>query len=136
MNLSKPAKILNQKGLSVTGIREKLIDIFIQANKPLSKTEIDSLSNKWADRVTIYRNLYTLCENNILRKISAEDGGVYLLINSKEKKIHLHFQCKKCHKVYCLPDIEIDQRLLPKNYKIETIEFIATGICEKCLYMK
>lgn len=133
MNLSKSAKILNQKGLSVTEIREKLIDLFIQANKPLSKKEIDNLSDKWADRVTIYRNLHTLCKNNVLRKISAEDGGVYLLINSKEKKRHLHFQCKKCHKVYCLPKIEIDQSLLPKNFKIETIEFVATGICEKCI---
>lgn len=133
MEPSNAAKILIKKGLSVTEVREKLIQLFLTSKKPLSKTFIDEKAKEWADRVSVYRNLLTLCEKGILRKISAEDGGLYLLVNQKEKKQHLHFQCRICHQVYCFTKVEISQHMLPSDFKVENIEFTATGLCNKCL---
>ncbi|HOU99103.1 MAG TPA: transcriptional repressor [Bacteroidales bacterium] len=133
MKSTTAAKILVKKGLSVTEIREKLIQLFLISKKPLSKTFIDEKAKEWADRVSVYRNLLTLCEKGILRKISSEEGGVYLLVNQKEKKQHMHFQCRHCHQVYCFTNIEISPNMLPVDFKVENIEFTATGLCNKCL---
>lgn len=136
MNVSNAAKILVKKGLSVTEFREKLIKLFLTSKKPLSKTFIDYQAKDWADRVSIYRNLLTLCEKGILRKISSEEGGVYLLVNQKEKKQHMHFRCRRCHQIFCFTSIQIPEQLLPKDFKIENIEFAATGLCNNCLISK
>ena len=95
-------KIKDQTALlSFDGQGRLLGEIAYDNKKPLSKTFIDEKAKEWADRVSVYRNLLTLCEKGILRKISSEEGGVYLLVNQKEKKQHMHFQCRHCHRVIC-----------------------------------
>jgi len=133
MTTSIQVKLLTQKGLSVTHVREQLLGLFLNAQKPLSRQFIEEQAKEWADRVTIYRNLIVLTEKGIIRKISADEGGLYLLVYKKERKQHLHFQCRNCHEIFCFENIEIEEKRLPKNFKIENIEFTATGLCEKCL---
>lgn len=125
--------MLNKKGLSITLIRKQLLTLFVDAKKPLPRTYIEEKMRECADRVTIYRNLLVLSEKSIIRKISAEEGGLYVLNYKKERKQHLHFQCRNCHEVYCFENVKIAESLLPKDFKIENIEFTAVGICQNCL---
>lgn len=86
-------------------------------------------------QATVYRNLNHLAKTGEILKIEIPNGSArfdHTLTN------HYHHICKNCGEVNDLQmaantNFKIDENC---KFKIETIEVIFSGICEKCLKNK
>ena len=90
---------------------------------------------------TIYRNLEIMNKRGLIKKLTGEYSNRY---DGKTDK-HFHFICKKCNKIYDLPnesnenlDMKIKERIVKLNqstnnkYEIGEYEIIFYGLCYNC----
>jgi len=131
-------KLLKDRGLKATKNRLKvlsLIDVYKNAI-PQSKLQVQLED---FDRVTLYRTLNTLSKNGIIHKAATTESDVYYAIcnpdtcdvGKHQHEQHVHFKCKQCKEVSCL-ETKDDLTISIGNYKLDSIEITATGLCENC----
>jgi Fur family ferric uptake transcriptional regulator len=87
------------------------------------------------NKTTVYRILERLVSEGVLHTFKNTEGlSLYATRNdnpsTQTSEVHPHFQCKKCGKTQCIPQ-DIEMPTLP-NYKIDSAEFLLTGVCELC----
>ena len=128
-------KIIKGSGLTVTKIRKKVLNIFLNSSKPLSLHDIQSSVGN-IDRVTLFRILSIFEEKKIIHVIRLDKGGkLFALCESCNKKNHnhnhVHFQCEKCDDVSCLPIQNFPEFNIPK-YRISNVNINMNGICLNC----
>ena len=128
--------LLKKNDLRITKQRNLILDFINQTNKPVSGQEIyDSLREKMKiDLSTIYRNLNTLEEYNILLKTADIDGINYYQINNDD---HKHFiSCSVCHRKFIIencPVHELEENLMAETgFIINGHNFEFYGICPDC----
>ncbi|MEG0021260.1 MAG: transcriptional repressor [Bacilli bacterium] len=82
---------------------------------------------------TVYRNLNTLNENGLIKKISNPHGGDHY---DKTLKDHAHIYCINCHNMFDINLNTVDniKQIIEKQNKCEIISsnIIFTGICNNC----
>lgn len=83
---------------------------------------------------TIYRNLNSLSELGLIRKIVTPDDKVSF---DKKGLPHNHIHCEKCHTLYDISDKEfnlIEENVLKETgHKLNSTNSIFVGICHNCL---
>jgi Fur family ferric uptake transcriptional regulator len=119
-----------------TPAKTAVLEIFEKSEKALSHTEIQHQLNDLCDRVTTYRILERLLNDDIIHKISNRDGTVkYAKCQHAHQKVqihnHAHFSCEKCLEITCLQQVK-PSYIMPHNYKISEINFTISGVCPKC----
>jgi len=129
---------VKRKSLRHSQPREKILEMFVNANKHLTVQELYFLvKKKYPDTglATVYRTLKLICEAGLCREVRFEDGiARYEFVH--EGNHHDHLICIKCGRVEEIYDPEIE-RLQDKIYK--KYKFIPHahnlelyGICDKC----
>lgn len=81
---------------------------------------------------TLYRNLKSLTEDNILRTVDTTSVEVLYEV-VKDNPIHDHFICKCCGNVIDIPKKEENGYIDNMGNKIEDEHINYYGICSKCL---
>lgn len=128
--------ILKDKGLRITKQRKLILETIAKEENPISAEEIYEIIKDKAklDLSTIYRNLNTLEEAEILLKTTNVDGISYYQLNNDE---HKHFiTCTSCKKKFVIENCPV--HLLEENIEKETgflingHNFEFTGICPEC----
>jgi Fur family transcriptional regulator, ferric uptake regulator len=120
-----------------TAAKTAIIDLISKSPVALSHIEIQNLTIGLCDRVTIYRILDRLVNDDIIHKIATPDGTVkYASCNHNHDNHihihnHIHFNCEKCLAVTCLDSV-VPEFSLPENYKVKEINFTVTGLCPNC----
>jgi len=117
-------KITPQR-LAILNVINKYGHISIEDIYEEIKSQFPSIS-----LATIYKNIHTLKNANIVSEIHPQDTKPRFEIT---KKPHGHFICKQCNSVY---DFEIENNCNPKLDKIANIndrEIYLYGICKDCL---
>lgn len=87
------------------------------------------------NRTTVYRNLSTLAEKGILQRIMSGDSVKYKFhdhLDKRNNKDHIHFECIKCHKVYCMEDLIVKDYKLPGGFQKKENQFLIIGVCKNC----
>ncbi|MGA1939392.1 Fur family transcriptional regulator [Arcobacter sp. YIC-310] len=116
-------KLTDEKNIKLTTARKAILEILVNADKPLSYEDIkDKLS---MDKATFYRNITKFEEENILNSFESNDKKRYFEI-SKTK--HSHFICNNCSKIQCIHE-KLNFNL--EGYQVDNI--IIKGICPNCL---
>ena len=128
--------ILRQKNLRITKQRKLILETLLGCNNPISADEIYELIKEdiRVDLSTIYRNLNTLEENEILLKNTNIDGISYYQLNNEK---HKHFiTCTSCHKKFTIencPVHSLEEKIEDETGFILTgHNFEFTGICPDC----
>ncbi len=129
--------LLRKNNIRVTKNRKLILDKIIENNDPISAEEILEKFKKEKinmDLSTIYRNLNTLEEVNLLLKNTNTDGISYFQLNSTD---HKHFiSCISCGKKFIIENCPIHdfEKQLEKEtgFKIKNHSFEFTGICPEC----
>lgn len=126
--------ILKEHNLKITKKRLSIIEFFLEDNRYISAKEVYEAMNKLYPGIsydTIYRNLYTLYEVNILEQTSF-DGEMHYTISCSDHHHH-HFICENCGVIkivhYCPVDkwqSELD------GVKINSHKIELYGLCSKC----
>jgi len=133
------AAILKQHELRHTETRVEVLKIFVKNTHALSHADIEKKIGNTYDRVTIYRTLNSFLESGLIHKVLDSEGGVkYALCNHTHQhqgvhaENHIHFKCRKCSQTQCLDHFPIPDFSLPKTYKVEGINLLVEGVCDKC----
>jgi len=130
-------KILEQKAVRITPMRQLLLEHFIKGNVILGLSELEKAFPK-SDRITMYRTLKTFEENGILHSVKSEAEEIkYALCKEhctpdNHFDQHPHFHCLKCEQVTCLESVLIPEMKLPNGYSKEEVNMIIKGTCPKC----
>ena len=120
-----------------TAAKTAILEVFDKSKTALSHTEIQKQLNDICDRVTIYRILDRLMNDDIIHKVSNLDGTVkYAKCNHSHQRVHIHnhahFSCENCHEITCLENVK-PSYIMPHNYKVKEINFTLSGLCPNCL---
>ncbi len=130
--------ILKKNQLSITGSRQKILELFLEAKGALAHADIEKKTGESFDRVTVYRTLQSFVEKGLIHLIPTTDNSVkYALCKDDcgaghHHDNHVHFICDNCLKTICLDDVMIPEVKLPKNFKPLHAEMVVTGVCGEC----
>ncbi|MBZ4650144.1 Fur family transcriptional regulator [Thermosipho sp. (in: thermotogales)] len=131
-------KELKNKKYRMTPQRELVLKVFIDnESKHLGAEDVYRLlfSNKHTvSKATVYRTIDLLVEFGLLRKIDFGDG-IYRYELAKKEKMHHHFICKICGKIYEIEEKHLEiikKELLSQGFQFEDFDFKIYGICPKC----
>ncbi|MEP6950712.1 MAG: Fur family transcriptional regulator [Ginsengibacter sp.] len=130
--------ILKHNSLSITGSRQKILELFLSKNGALSHADIEKKTGESFDRVTVYRTLQTFVERGIIHHIPTTDNSIkYALCKNDcapghHHDNHVHFICDECSKTICLEDVIIPSVKLPKGFTPQHSEMVVTGVCGEC----
>ena len=128
-------KILTQKSVRITPMRQLLLEYFIEKNAVLGLSELEKAFPK-SDRITMYRTLKTFEEKGILHSIKGEEAKYALCkehclpVNHIDQ--HPHFQCEECKQVTCIDSQLIPPMELPDGYVQKETTMMIKGICPNC----
>ena len=126
-----------------TTAKTTILNLISASQVALSHIEIQNLINGICDRVTIYRILDRLVNEDLIHKIATPDGTVkYAHCNHKHNSHgneseqnhnhnHIHFNCTKCLAVTCLDNV-IPNFSISEDYIIKEFNFTLTGLCPNC----
>ncbi len=127
--------IIKMKQVRNTVAKTAILNLLHKSDLALSHAEIQLALDGLCDRVTIYRVLDRLMEEDLVHKVVNVDGGVrYASCHNCEvvhNHNHLHFSCQKCKSVTCIEDVQPLFKL-PKGYKISEVNFTVSGLCPQC----
>jgi Fe2+ or Zn2+ uptake regulation protein len=109
-----------------------------EANRPLSINEIYLqivIKLPKIAKSTIYRNIDSLLEQNLIEKYHLNDSEVFYRIKA-DRSEHKHFMiCEDCRKVFDLPSCPIhalEHAMEEEGFIIKDHQIQISGICKEC----
>lgn len=120
-----------------TVAKTKILEFVKKSTGAVAHSDIQQSLKGICDRVTIYRVLDRLLNEGLVHKIVDMDGVVKYAachgceVSEQHQHNHIHFSCEKCKKVTCL-DAILPEFKLPKDYKVNSVNFTVSGYCPNC----
>lgn len=122
--------------------RRLIFEILKEANRPMSINEIYAqvvTSLPKIAKSTIYRNIDTLLEQNLIDKYHLNDNEIFFRIKSSQNE-HKHFViCDDCKKVFDLPECplhDLENAMEEEGFIIKDHQIQINGICKSCARKK
>ena len=133
--------ILTGNGLRATPHRCRVLEAITRSHRPVSAREVQDAIDPESgiNRVTVYRILDVLVENQVLERISSADRSFrYGLSSHIHQRPHAHFYCMNCGNMQCLEEVHLEQlpfkRSIPGD--VSRVELRLDGTCQDCLTRK
>ncbi|MBS2212623.1 transcriptional repressor [Carboxylicivirga mesophila] len=128
-------QLINKK-VKPTAMRLLVLEILYKDRNAVSLSDLVSKFER-AEKSTLFRTLKTFEEKKIIHRIDDGTGSVkYALCaddcDDMHEDEHIHFVCTVCKNTICLNNIKIPSINLPNNFKLNDLQIIAKGICDKC----
>lgn len=134
--------LLKERGHRCTAVRQALLDLFVEEDKPLSVADLLAVFQArglLVHKTTLYRELAFLQEQHILEVIRFQERHVrYELADEHTDRHHHHIVCTDCGHVQ---DVELPEDLARQELYLESVtpfviqshalEFF--GLCGACL---
>lgn len=129
-------ELFARHGVKPTANRLLIARALLEAGRPLSMTELESLLET-IDKSNVFRSLTVFREAHLVHALEDTGDGVrYELCHShhedRDDDIHVHFYCVKCHRTYCLEDTPVPPVSVPEGYRPESVSYLVKGICPRC----
>lgn len=134
MKTEDAIQILKENGYKYTDKRKSMVEILNRESKYFNAKEIQNAMNEIYPGIsfdTVYRNLHTFAELNIVETTVLDDEKKFRLACSSHH--HHHFICGKCGltKVIEHCPMSIFEKELP-GVKITGHKIELYGLCENC----
>ena len=136
--MTQVEEILKKNHLSVTGSRQKIMQLFLNSDGALAHADIEKKTGESFDRVTVYRTLQSFVEKGIIHLIPTRDNSIKYALCKDDCEAghhhdnHVHFICERCHKTICLDDVTVPSVKLPNGFAPLNAEMVVKGICADC----
>jgi Fur family transcriptional regulator, ferric uptake regulator len=124
-----------------TKSKQSVIEVMTAKGTAMSHAEIYEKLVGVCDRVTVYRILDRMVEDDEIHKIADTDGSVKFALchhhdeneshHHSHSHSHVHFKCQNCLDITCLEDV-LPVYQLPDKYQAKEVSFSIAGICPKC----
>ncbi len=130
---------MEKNKLRITPIRTTLLKILSKIKKPLTIQELLAalkIKGLKANKTTIYRQLESLRENNLVNEVHFNDRNIRYELNKKDAHHH-HLVCIKCKKVedVILPeDLHHQEKMVWDKNKFKVLKHFLEffGLCKNC----
>ena len=139
MNLENILQELKKSGCRKTPLREVLLEILLEKERPVSVPEISTALNEKGlspNVATLYRQLETLQKHGIIQSVLLDPKMQHFEIH---KDHHHHFVCENCDIISDLhsPDIEsafhrFENELRDRGLIVKKHELTFFGECVTC----
>ncbi len=130
-----------QKPSRNTALRQTILDIFQNEQRPLTIPELTKLLDQRGfspNKTSLYRQMETLSESGNIQKVTLTSNVAHFEL--AEHHHHHHFVCTDCSSTICLEDESLEaeiaameQRLQKQGLTVHEHQFSLAGICNKCL---
>jgi len=135
IGISNILERLRQCGLRMTRNREKLVEVLIGSDHPLSADELRQVAGfASTDLVTVYRNLEAFQSAGILQRIPLENGSQLFELTDLDEHYH-HLICRDCHKTerleVCLGE-KLSKKAEAMGYTQIAHVLEVYGLCASC----
>ena len=89
------------------------------------------------DKSTVSRTINLFLDHHLIHCIDDGSGSLKYSVCGEDcscsiEELHAHFYCLKCHKTFCLRNIPVPTVQLPRNFTLESINYVLKGCCEDC----
>jgi len=125
---------ISTAGLRVTGARQSIIEILIDAKTPLSVDELEAKSSGRFDLVTVYRTMEVFVDKGIVDRILLEDGKSLFALADAHEHSH-HIICRECHKTerieFCMGG-ELERYASSRGFSNLSHTIEVFGVCVSC----
>ena len=94
--------ILKKSNLSITGSRQKILELFLNSNGALEHADIEKKTGESFDRVTVYRTLQLFVEKGLIHLIPTTDNAIKYALCKEDCEAghhhdnHVHLSHMKC----------------------------------------
>lgn len=131
---------LKNQGLKLTGQRKRILEILLEQDRYLSARElIDLLSPDYPSISfdTIYRNLRTMRDEQILEEAMFDDGSsrfrIACIDEDQNHHHHHHFICMGCGSTQTLEACPMEEiKEVPEGFEVAYHRFEIFGLCQAC----
>lgn len=131
--------LLKIKKIRETSFRVEVLDILLDAGKPISIEQLEDRLVKF-DRITLYRTIKTFVDKGLIHEILIQGESKKIALCSDDCKEeshthhleHIHFFCETCKETYCIEEVEVPIINIP-NHEVHSFEIQAKGICKNCV---
>lgn len=129
-------EVIKSAGLRVTNQRIAILEYLIGSDGPVVLHALHKKFSDTVNRITLYRILNDFEEKKIVKLFFGQGGQKHIEFIRAEKNgshlhgEHLHFQCKRCDKLFCLDDVELKN--LPEGFNLSSAQSVLVGKCDKC----
>ena len=127
--------VLSEHGIKATANRLLVLKALAECHRPVTMAELEDKIDS-IDKSGIFRTLMLFKENHLLHQIDDGCEGVrYELCHAHgdiDDDRHVHFHCEVCHRTFCLEDTPIPAVTYPDGFLVETVNYMAKGICPEC----
>ncbi len=134
LDIKKFSDVLRMHKVSVTASRMKIFETLLQAERPLTNSEIVKRTPT-VDRASVYRNLELFAELGITETMLR---GWTPLTELAEpfRAHHHHMTCESCGRMIEIEDHELEEVLgsivARHNFKLTKHLVELTGLCAQC----
>ncbi|MDF2544103.1 MAG: hypothetical protein K0S47_3821 [Herbinix sp.] len=118
--------------------KQIILTLLKEADKPMSINEIYTQVVSQLPKIaksTIYRNIDSLLQQNLIDKYHLNDSEVFYRIKENSME-HKHFViCNECKKMFDLPLCpihEIEHAMEQEGFIVEEHQIQISGICKNC----
>lgn len=124
--------ILKKYQVNLTRTRVLVMDTFLKAKEPLTRTSFYDKNTGELNRITIFRTLKLFLSKKIIYRVHATDRTSRYFLSKGGTTVHSNFICRVCKKVTPLQTIDPPEVELPDYYTQQNTEIIIEGICDEC----
>ncbi|MGI6090447.1 MAG: Fur family transcriptional regulator [Saccharofermentanales bacterium] len=80
-------------------------------------------------RATVYNTLNLLVEKGVIRSLHTAGAETHF---DSVSETHGHFFCRKCKKIYDIPQQNTEVKRELDGHLVESQELVFTGLCKEC----
>lgn len=124
------------RGIKPTAIRLLIFRTMVHYPQAFSLTDLETVLDT-VDKSTLFRTITLFHEKLLIHSIDDGSGSMKYSVCSDHcmcaiGDLHVHFNCTRCHKTYCLESISVPQVKLPEQFLLESVNFVMKGLCAQC----
>lgn len=128
--------ILNHRQIKPTAIRLLILKAMTEFERAFSLLDLENYLDT-VDKSTLSRTINLFLEHHLIHCIDDGSGSLKYSVcgddcNCSVDELHAHFYCLKCHRTFCLRSIPVPKVELPRNFTLESINYVLKGCCEDC----
>lgn len=130
-------KRLVERDIKPTAIRLLVLKAMLEYTSAFSLADLEQKLDI-VDKSTLSRTINLFHSKLLIHSIDDGSGSMKYSICSSDcvcsvGDLHVHFHCNSCKRTFCLESISIPKVQLPPDFRLESVNFVLKGLCNRCV---
>lgn len=127
---------MERHGVKPTAVRLMILRAMYRGGEMVSMGDLGRILLT-VDKSTISRTLSLFLLHKLVHAVDDGSGSLKYNVgggddNGAPEEEHTHFYCEKCHRTFCLEQINVPLVELPEGFRLTGINYVLKGVCPEC----